>query len=420
MEVMHIWILAAIVVLVIFSAFFSGMEIAYISSNRLMLEIDKDKGGVKGFILGRLFRSPDKYITTMLVANNLVLVMYGLLFSMLIDPPLQRMGLPPALVIILDSVIATFFIIIFGEYMPKSHMKKRANANMQRYAPLVFFFYIIFYPITAFCTWLTRLFSKAKNRNDLTLAPKLTVIDLDHYLSSNLSSEGALGELETEVKIMQKAIDFSDLKARDCMIPRNEVVACSINTDLQTLRKQFVSTGLSKIIVYKDTIDEVLGYIHAKEIFAGSGWQQRMKKALFVPESIYGQKLMTELMASNRSLAVVLDELGGMAGIITLEDLVEEIFGEIEDEHDKENIVYRRLDDKTFVLSGRAEIDEINERFDIDLPEGDDYNTVAGFIISEHRSIPQRGEVVTIGAFSFSILRASSTRVELVKLTITD
>lgn len=410
-----------ILALILLSAFFSGMEIAYLASNRLMLEIDKDRGGARGFVLGKLFRNPDNYIATMLVANNIVLVMYGLLMSELISPLLQKGGLEPWLVIVVESLIATFLIIIFGEYMPKSSFKRNANGNMQRYAGLVFFFYILLYPISAFCTWLTRMFWRLPGRpGSGTLAPKLTIIDLDHYLSSNISAEGTSGELDTEVKIMQKAIDFSDIRARDCMVPRNEVVACELSTSLETLKKIFVKTGLSKLVVYQESIDDVVGYVHAQEVFKGEGWQQRMKKALFVPESIYGHKLMKELMQCNRSLAIVIDELGGTAGIVTLEDLVEEIFGEIEDEHDKARIVFRKIDDKHYIFSGRAEIDEINERFDLELPEEDDYNTLAGLILNHHRSIPRKNEVVEVGRFSFTIIRSSSTRIELIKLILLD
>lgn len=415
------YIIVAILVLIVLSGFFSGMEIAYVASSRLMLEIDKNKGGLRGYILGTLFHKPDTYIATMLVANNIVLVIYGLLMSYLIDPILEGLGIERWLLIILDSLIATFFIIVFGEYLPKSSFKNKPNRAMQRFALPIYFFYILLYPISAACAWLSKVLSHISGKKDENvLAPELTMVDLDYYLASNLSNQGKTRELETEVKIMQKAIDFSAIRARDCMIPRNEIVACSVNTDLQTLKEAFVRTGLSKIVVYRETIDEVIGYVHAQEVFLGDGWQNRMKKALLVPGSMYGHKLMAELMQRKRSLAVVVDELGGTAGIVTFEDLVEEIFGEIEDEHDTERIIYRKKDNDTYIFSGRAEIDEINERFDIGLPESDEYNTLAGLIINEHRSIPEKGEIVVIDKYTFRILRSSSTRIELIEMSISD
>lgn len=410
-------LLTSIVLVVILSAFFSGMEIAYLSSDRLTMEINKDKKTFKGAVLRMLFRNPDLYIATMLVGNNIVLVIYGLLMSALIDPALRALGLPAGLIIVLDSLIATFFIIIFGEYIPKSRFMHNANRAMQRYSLLVLLFYILLFPISILATLLTKLFSLLVGRgSSADITAKLTVVDLEQYLSENY--DGEEGHLDTEVKIMQKAIDFSNVKARDCMVPRNELIACEINTSLEDLKKIFVSTGISKVIVFKDGIDEVVGYIHAQEVFRGEGWQKRIKNAPYVPESMFGHKLMKQLMQTNRSLAVVVDEMGGTAGIITLEDLVEEIFGEIEDEHDKTKIIIHQASDSVFIISGRAEIDEINESCGINLPEEDEYNTLAGLIISIHRSIPQKGETVTFEKFTFHILRSTSTRIELVKLTV--
>lgn len=414
-------LLLSIVVAVILSAFLAGMEMAYLSSDRLTIELIKDKKTVRGAILRLFYNTPSLYITTMLVGNNIILVIYSLLMSALIDPFLHSFGLPAGLIIILDSLIATFFIIIFGEYRPKRYFIENANTLMKHYAVPVLFFYILLIPINFLCTLFTKFLSWIIGQGgNSDISTKLTVVDLEQYLSENYDKEGTGGTLDTEVKIMQKAIDFSEVKARNCMVPRNELIACELNTTLEELKKIFVSSGISKIIVYKEGIDEVVGYIHAQEVFRGEGWQQRIKKAPYVPESMYGQKLMKQLMQSNRSLAVVIDEMGGTAGIITLEDLVEEIFGEIQDEHDKATIVIRKIGENEFILSGRAEIDEINETCDIELPEEGEYNTLAGLIISHHRSIPERGKIVEIGRFSFEILRSTSSRIELVRLTIND
>lgn len=413
-----LFLLLIIVVLVALSAFFSGMESAYMSSDRLTMEIIKDKKTARGAILKLLFNNPGLSIATLLVGNNIVIVLYGLFMSRLIDPGLVALDIPMGVIIVLDSLIATFFIIIFGEYKPKSFFMHNANQAMRRFSVPFFFFYIVLFPISYIATLITKLLSWLMGNRSNDLSQKLTVVDLEQYLTENYDSETAGGKLDTEVKILQKAIDFSEVKARDCMVPRNELIACDINTSLQELKRLFVSTGISKVIVYKDGIDQVIGYIHAQEVFRGEPWQEKIRKAPYVPESIYGHKLMKQLMQNNRSLAVVIDEMGGTAGIITLEDLVEEIFGEIEDEHDKNKIVIKKVGNNSFILSGRAEIDEINETLAINLPEDDEYNTLAGLIIAHHRSIPEKGEVVDISQFSFEILRSSSSRIELVKLTI--
>lgn len=414
-----IYTLVGIVLLILFSAFFSGMEIAFLSSDRLSLEISKEKKNAKGAVQRILFHNPDIYIATMLVGNNIVLVLYGLLMSVLIDPWLQFMKLPAGMIILVDSLFATFVIIIFGEYRPKRRFMLNANRAMQRYSYPLFLFYILLYPISLIATLLTRFLSWITGKGaSADLTPKLTISDLERYLDDSRGESTAEGSLDTEVKIMQKAIDFSDVKARDCMVPRNELIACEFETSFDELKDKFVSTGLSKIVVYKEGIDNVVGYIHAQEVFRGEDWQSRIKKAPYVPESIYGYKLMTQLMQSKCSLAVVIDEMGGTAGIITLEDLVEEIFGEIEDEHDKSKITIHRTANNVFILSGRAEIDEINETLDLHLPEDDEYNTLAGLILKYYRSIPKKGEKVVVDRFSFEILRSTSSRIELVRLTL--
>lgn len=404
------------------SAFFSGMEIAYLSSDRLRLEVDLSRQkGISKKALRMLFRNPERYVTTMLLGNNIVLVMYGLLMSLLLDPYLEQFITSDGVVLVVDLLISTIIIIIFGEYLPKAYFKRDPNSTLSFFSLPAIFFYLILYPIT----WLSSVLSKGlllllgvKNSGSIAHRQHTTV-DLDHYLSDTLAQEDE-GTLDTEVKIIQNAMEFSQVRARDCMVPRREVVACDLETSMEDLRALFVSTGLSKVIVYSETIDNVVGYIHSSEMFRGEGWQQRMKKALFVPESTFGQKLMMQLMQRKQSIAIVVDELGGTAGIVTMEDLVEEIFGDFEDEHDKKKLTARKIDNKNYLFSARCEIDFINEQYNINLPESEEYNTLGGLILSTHGDIPNTGEIIEVGRFRFTILRALSTRIELVKVTLID
>ncbi len=412
-----------LVLIVILSAFFSGSEIAYLSVDRLRIELDRDKGGVRGYVLSMLYNHPDRFISTMLVGNNIVLVVYGLLMSRLLNPLLSFFIAYDWLLLIVNTLLSTFLIVVFGEYLPKASFRRNPNETIDRFLYPLVFFYVLLYPLSLFCTAISRLFilivvPKGKNK---PTTRRLTTIDLNHYLTEN-NGENVDGghELDTEVKIIRKAIDFSNVQARDCMIPRNEIVACDHDTDIEDLKQLFIQSGLTKIVVYKENIDNVVGYIHSSEMFKGEDWQERLKSAVFVPDSLFGYKLMEFLMQQKKSIAIVIDELGGTAGLVTLEDLVEEIFGDIQDEHDTNSIIAKKQDENTYILSGRLEIDDANERLSLNLPESDDYLTIAGLILSAYPHIPNPGEVVVIDRFSFRILRSSESKIELVKLTITN
>lgn len=418
-----------LLIIILLSAFFSGSEIAYLSTDRLRIELEREKGGLRGAILSLLYNYPDRFITTMLVGNNIVLVVYGLLMSAVLNPPLEQfltwlLGADAEtswLQILLNTLLSTFLIVIFGEYLPKASFRRNPNQTVYRLLFPLSLFYILLFPLTLLCAGISKLFIliiSPKQRENAG-AKILTTIDLDHYLTQSNGQHVEGGdELETEVKIIRKAIDFSHVRARDCMIPRNEIVACDVNTDIEELKQLFTQSGLTKIVVYEENIDNVIGYIHSSEMFKGEGWQKRLNPGVFVPESMYGNKLMETLMQRKKSIAIVIDELGGTAGLVTLEDLVEEIFGDIQDEHDTNSIIAKKQDANTYILSGRLEIDDANERFHFNLPESDDYLTIAGFILSAYPNIPDPGEVVEIGRFSFRILRSSESKIELVKLTV--
>ena len=290
---------------------------------------------------------------------------------------------------------------------------------MRFFAGLLFLVYILLYPFSWIIGLITRAFLSLAGQRSSSVAirPQLSSLDLEYYLTHS-SDDGQASGIETEVKIIQNAISFSELQVRDCLVPRNEIVGASIDSTRAHLEELFIRTGLSKLIVYKENIDEVVGYIHSSEMFRGEDWQQRIVSALFVPESMQASTLMRLLMQRKKSIAVVIDELGGTAGMVTLEDIVEELFGDIEDEHDRQKRVAKRLDERTFIFSGRMEIDDINEKFGLTLPEDEDFMTVAGYILDHHPSIPSQGQVLEIGDLRFEILRSTSTKIVLVKMTL--
>ena len=396
------------------------MEIAFLSSDKLRLELDRSRGGVSAHILGIFYSRPDRFITTMLLGNNVALVIYGLLTAQLMEPWLtELLGKNDGLILLAQSVLSTLLILFVGEFLPKVTFRANPNRTMSFFAGLLFLVYILLYPFAWIIGLITRtfLFLAGQRSSSVAIRPQLSSLDLEYYLTHS-SDDGQASGIETEVKIIQNAISFSELQVRDCLVPRNEIVGASIDSTRVHLEELFIRTGLSKLIVYKENIDEVVGYIHSSEMFRGEDWQQRIVSALFVPESMQASTLMRLLMQRKKSIAVVIDELGGTAGMVTLEDIVEELFGDIEDEHDRQKRVAKRLDERTFIFSGRMEIDDINEKFGLTLPEDEDFMTIAGYILDHHPSIPSQGQVLEIGDLRFEILRSTSTKIVLVKMTL--
>ena len=402
------------------SAFFSGMEIAFLSSDKLRLELDRSRGGVSARILGLFYSRPDHFITTMLLGNNVALVIYGLLTAVLMEPWLKSLlGENDVPILLAQSVISTLLILFVGEFLPKVTFRANPNRTMRFFAGILFLVYLLLYPFAWIIGLITRaiLFLAGQRTSSVAIRPQLSSLDLEYYLTHS-SDDGQASGIETEVKIIQNAISFSGLQVRDCLLPRNEIVGASIDSTRAHLEELFIRTGFSKLIVYKENIDEVVGYIHSSEMFRGDDWQKRIVSALFVPESMQASTLMRLLMQKKKSIAVVIDELGGTAGMVTLEDIVEELFGDIEDEHDRQKRVAKRLDDRTIVFSGRMEIDDINEKFGLTLPEDEDFMTIAGYILYHHPSIPSQGQILEIGDLRFEILRSTSTKIVLVKMTL--
>lgn len=407
-----------IFITLIFSAFFSGSEIAYVSTDRLRLELDRSKGGIVSSILSFLYKSPDRFITTMLLGNNVALVIYGILMAQLVEPIIYQWTSNDIVVLIAQSLFGTIIILFTGEFIPKVMFRINSNLMMQVLAIPLIVVYILLFPFM----WLISLITKlvlylAGRKSGKHITPTFSTLDLEHYLANNQSEDGE-SEVESEVKFIQNAISFPTLQVRDCMTPRNEIVAVDIEAPKEELEEKFLRSGRSKLIVYKENIDEAIGYIHSSEMFSSKDWHESIVPAVFVPESMFANKLMRILMQKKKSIAIVIDELGGTAGMVTLEDVIEEIFGDIEDEHDREKRVAKQIDEHTFLFSGRMEIDDINERFGLYLPEEDDFQTIAGFILHHHQSIPDAGEVIEIDSFRFEIIRSSSTKIILVKLFV--
>ena len=402
------------------SAFFSGMEIAFVSSNRMLAEMDKERNASTQRFLTFFYKHPNGFVSTMLVGNNIVLVIYGILIARLFDNTIFS-GMDPAFTVPADTILSTLIVLFTGEFLPKTLFKSNPNRLLALFAPLAYLFYVVLWPISKFSTliskWLLRIFgmqSEKESGDD----EGFTKVDLDYLLQTSIENARSEEDIDDEVKIFQNALEFTDTKVRDCMIPRIEIKAVDMETcTLQQLEQMFIESGNSKIIVYQDDIDHVVGYIHSSEMFRSpESWKEKIITVPFVPETMAAQKLMRLFMQQKKSLAVVVDEFGGTSGIVALEDIVEEIFGDIEDEHDSSKYVAQKTENGEYILSARLEIDKVNEMFGLELPESDDYMTIGGLILHYYESFPKLNEVVTIGKMEFKILRNTMTKIELVKL----
>ena len=412
-----VWI---VVVSLIFSAFFSGMEIAFVSSNRVRFELDMKKETLLGRVLNLFYHHQEQFISTMLVGNNIALVIYGIGMAELLSPVLSYIYDNDIFVLLSQTLLSTLLILLTAEFFPKTLFRINPNSVLRFFALPVYPIYLILYPLSK----LTSLFSKGvlwlsgvkiSNHQEENAMSK---VDLDFFIQQSIDEADNEQEVETEMKIFRNALDFSNVKLRDCMIPRNEIVAVDRDKTMrQELISTFIETGLSKIIVYKENIDDIVGYIHSSEMFKQSvDWRVHIKPILQVPETMLASKLMKSLMQQKRSIAVVIDEFGGTSGIITLEDLLEEICGDIEDEHDIRNYVSQKVGENEYLFSGRLEIEKINEMYDLEIPESDEYQTIAGYILYHHKTIPQQGEIVEIGPYKFKIIKRNATKIEIVRM----
>ncbi len=409
-----------IIICLILSAFFSGMEIAFISSSKLRFELEKMRSDIASSMLEVFYRHPQQFISSMLVGNNIVLVIYGLQMTKLLNP-LFSFTENQFVITLLQTILATIIVLFTGEFLPKTLFRINPNSWLRAFSWLLFLFYIILYPIAVFTTWLAKSFLKIF-RIDSGLDQDDTIfsrIDLSYLVQESFNTNNPEEELQSEVKIFQNALDFSEVKLRDCSIPRTEIVALEYESSLETLKQTFIETGYSKIPIYKDNIDNIIGYIHSSEMFENpNAWKKHIIQIPVVPENMSAHKLMKLFMQQKKSIAVVVDEHGGTEGLITLEDIIEEIFGEIEDEHDIKEYIAKQLNDKEYILSGRMEVHQINEKFGIDIPELDEYDTLAGFILHHHQHFPKPNEIIEIDHFKCVCIKVANNRIELVKLIL--
>lgn len=403
----------------LFSAFFSGMEIAFVSSNKLRFELDKKHRGLASTILSVFYRNPQQYISTMLVGNNISLVVYGLLMADALAPWLAPLSNVFAITLV-QTLLATIIVLFTGEFLPKTIFRINPNLWLRVFSGLLLVFYVFMYPLSRFSTWLSisvmRMFGIKISHS--TEESVFTRVDLDYLLQENLENQLDKDGLEHEVKIFQNALDFSRVKLRDCYVPRTDIIALDYNTSVETLKQTFIETGLSKIPIYKGDIDNVIGYIHSSEMFEHQkDWKKQINQIPFVPENMAARKLMKLFLHQRKSIAVVVDEFGGTAGIVTLEDIMEQIFGEIEDEHDNLDYVAEKVSAGEYLFSGRLVVKTANAKFGLDIPESDAYDTIAGFILHHHQHFPKLNEVIRISGFTVKCVKVTNNRIELVKFT---
>ena len=436
-----------LLIAMLFSAFFSGMEIAFVSSNRMLAEMDREKHVVSQKALDIFYTHPNTFVSTMLVGNNIALVIYGILFAQIFDQTLFA-PLDDGMRVLCDTLLSTLVVLFTGEFLPKTLFKSNPNSMLTFFALPAWVCYVVLWPVSRFATLLSkgilRLFGVRMDKN--SGEREFTKVDLDYLVQSSIDNakdeelrtknsevrtknddQGSARDARMEVILFQNALDFSETKVRDCMVPRTEIDAVEDTATIEQLKQTFIESGHSKILVYHEDIDHIIGYIHSSDLFRLDNnspfsilHSQLVREVDFVPETMLASKLMKTLMSEKRSLAVVVDEFGGTSGLVSLEDIVEEITGEIEDEHDNINLVSKQVGDHEYILSARLEIEKINEQFDLDLPESEEYMTLGGLILHEYQSFPKLNEQVRVGNFEFKILKNTATKIELVRLKVLD
>lgn len=414
----------------VLSAFFSGMEMAFVSSNKILIEIEKEQKGVLAKILTKLTANPSKFITTMLVGNTVALVLYGFLMGELLVNWFQSM-LPTSsslvnymfsdLSLLIQILLSSLIILITSEFLPKVFFQIYSNTLLKSLAIPAYIFYVLFSLISNFLLGLSNFILKYVFKvegGQIQLA--FTKVELGNYITEQMESVEEHEEIDTEIQIFQNALEFSELKARDIMVPRTEIIALEVNESIKTLNTLFTETGYTKILIYKDSIDDILGYVHSFELFKKpQDIQSVLLPVEFVPGTVLIHDVLNILIKKHKSIAVILDEYGGTSGIMTVEDIVEELFGEIEDEHDTVDLIEEKLDANLYRFSARLEVDYINETYKIDLPESENYDTIGGLIVDDTEEIPSQGDVIVVnGVFQFTIMEASSTKIDLVELKI--
>ncbi|MFV0521831.1 MAG: hemolysin family protein [Mangrovibacterium sp.] len=416
--------LILIILMVLFSAFFSGMEIAFVSANKMRMELDKKNDSLAARILAVFSNHPGQFIATMLVGNNIALVVYGIAFANVLEPYFMHLNLHPSIQLLLQTVVSTLIILFTAEFLPKTIFRINPNGALSFFAIPLYLFYILFFPITKITMGFSNILLKTvfKGSDDETDKAVFSRVDLDHFVNEQDGiSEMTNDKLENEIKLFRNALDFSKTKLRETMVPRTEIEALEVGASLEELKELFIKSGFSRILFYEDNIDNIVGYVHHAVLFTHpESLKQSIKKILIVPESMPASRLLSKFIQQNQSIAVVVDEFGGTAGMVTIEDILEEIFGEIEDEHDSNDFVEECVSETEYIFSARIELDYIVEKYKLDFPQDEAYETLAGFILFHHESIPTVETEIQIKNYKFIILEATENRIELVRLLIED
>ncbi len=407
----------------LFSAFFSGMEIAFISSDKLRIEIDKQQGKFSSKIISKFINNQGRYIATMLVGNNIALVMYGLVMAIILEPYiLQLVNNSNIWTLIIQTILSTLLILFAAEFIPKTVFKINSNFSLNFFSIPVFLFYILFYPLTSVTMSISGFFIKyiaKKDSLDDSQQKVFGKIDLTNFLNQANKHIQPNDDIEEELKIIQNVLDFSKVKLRECIVPRNELKAVPITSSIEIVKQKMLETGFSKILVYTDTIDNIVGYVHSFELFKmPKSIKSVMVKIPIVPETMSAKKLFDILSKQNKSVALVVDEYGGTAGIVTVEDILEEIFGEIEDEHDSNEMQEKQISENNYIFSGRLEINYLNEKYNFEIPTSEEFTTIAGFILNTHETIPKKDEVIIINKYKIKILEVNTPRIDLISFKV--
>lgn len=420
----YLILIILILVSILFSAFFSGMEIAFISANKLRIEIDRKQKKAFAGLISFFTKHPSRFIATMLVGNNIALVIYGIAFAMLLEDPIRNLLGENAnvLVLLVQTLISTLIILLTAEFLPKTLFRINPNKSLRLMSPPIMLFYMLLYPITILTIGISNFTMKYLLRvptGTESAEPVFGKVDLDHFLTTVKPEQITGGEETGDLKIFHNALEFSRLKVRDCMIPRTDVIALEKEASLDDLSERFIETGLTRILIYQDNIDNVIGYVNSKDLFRKpEKIQAHLNPIRIVPETLSVNKLLTGFIKDGKSIALVVDEFGGTSGLITTEDIIEEIFGEIEDEHDSSDLVEKQVDKNSFLLSGRHEIDYLNEKYFLGIPESEEYDTLAGYIIFHLESIPEKEATLALDNFLITITDVSSNRIEEAELKV--
>jgi len=412
--------IAIIVTMLVLSAFFSGMEIAYVSSNKIHIELEKRQENIIGRVLSSLTAQPSKYIITMLIGNSIALVVYGFLMGDLLTETVNLFFPNLGAGLLTQTVVSTIVILLTAEFLPKVFFQIYANELLKFFAIPAYFFYLLFWPVSWFCIKISDFFLKTFLKTDGDhIQLSFSKLELGNYITEQMESAQEHEDLDTEIQIFQNALDFGEVKAREVMVPRIELIAMKEDADMRELNKKFISTGLSKILIHNDTIDDITGYVHSFDLFTNPQNIKSIKRNVInVPETMLAKDVLNLLMKRRKSVAIVLDEYGGTSGLITIEDIVEELFGEIEDEHDSDELIDTQISETEYKFSARLEVDTLNEKYKFDLPESEHYETLGGLIVHETEDIPEEGDTVIIEHYTFIIIETSNNKIDLVHLKI--